>query len=320
MTQSSSLPGINGMVPFRMLNTDMVRFWVIASITISIIGITYLSMAAGYGTIVPQLFYFPILYATYFFPERGLYVACICAAAYLIIALSFVILNPVIIGGIIFQALLFVGIAAGSGFVLRSRELSSYPVPEEDAHAIQVMIRTGENDHVEFKLQCLWSIDLTKEQISASESAEVRKYRTNASKFILARSIAGFLNTDGGDIVVGIREDRIQNAITVVGIENDYPKLHETDRNPDGFRRMLVDAVIRKYLPEVYDTASRFIHISFPVVSGRTLCHLHITPSDKPVFVDSGTEEIFFIRIDASTRAITGKNLTRYTLTRFSGS
>jgi hypothetical protein len=298
----------------------MVRFWVIASFTISIIGVTYISMASGYGTIVPQLFYFPILYATYFYPERGLYVACTCAIAYLVIAVLVVTPDPMIIGGIIFQALLFVGIAAGSGYVLRSRELFPYTVPEEDASAIQAMIRTGESDHVEFKLQSLWSAALTKEQISAGESAEVRKYRTNASKFIIARSIAGFLNTDGGDLVIGIKEDRINNAITVVGIENDYPKLIEADRNPDGYRRMLVDAVIRKYLPEVYDTASRFIHISFPVISGKTLCHLHITPSDKPVFVDSGTEEFFFVRIDASTRAITGKNLTRYTLTRFSGS
>ena len=320
MTQSSSQPGYNGISPFRMPRTDMIRFVVIASFTISIIVITYISMAAGYGTIVPQLFYFPILYATYFYPDRGMYVASICAIAYLLIALSVVTLDPMIIGGIIFQALLFLGIAAGSGFVLRSKKLSLYPEPEEDASAIQAMLRTGENDHVEFKLQSLWSADLTKEQISKSESSEVKKYRTNASKFIIARSIAGFLNTDGGDIIIGIREDRIHNAITVVGIENDYPKLIEADRNPDGYRRMIVDAIIRKYLLEIYDTASRFIHISFPVVSGRTLCHLHITPSDKPVFVDSGTEEIFFVRIDASTRAITGKNLTRYTLTRFSGS
>ncbi|MEI7649935.1 MAG: ATP-binding protein [Methanomicrobiales archaeon] len=320
MTQSTSLPGYNGISPFRLPHTDMVRFLVIASFTISIIGITYISMAAGYGTIVPQLFYFPILYTTYFYPDRGLYVASICAVSYLIIAVSVVTLNPIIIGGIVFQALLFLGIAAGSGFVLRSRKLFSYTEPEEDANAIQAMIRTGENDHVEFKLQSLWSAELTKEQISESESAEVRKYRTNASKFIIARSIAGFLNTDGGDIIIGIREDRIQNAITVVGIENDYPKLIEADRNPDGYRRMIVDAIIRKYILEIYDTASRFIHISFPVVSGRTLCHLHITPSDKPVFVDSGIEEIFFVRIDASTRAITGKTLTRYTLTRFSGS
>ena len=225
MTQSTSLKGYTGISPFRLPRTDMIRFLVIALFTISIIVITYLSMAAGYGTIIPQLFYFPILYTTCFYPDRGLYVAGICAVAYLIIAVSFITLDPMIIGGIIFQAMLFVGIAAGAGFVLRSKDLSSYTVPEEDANEIQEMIRTGENDHVEFKLQSLWSADLTKEQISQSESAEVRKYRTNASKFIIARSIAGFLNTDGGDIIIGIREDRIQNAITVVGIENDYPKL-----------------------------------------------------------------------------------------------
>jgi hypothetical protein len=182
------------------------------------------------------------------------------------------------------------------------------------------MIKAGESGHREFKLQALWSAHLTKEEIAASESAEVKKYRTNASKFIIARSIAGFLNTDGGDLLIGIREDRINNAITVAGIENDYPLLTEVDRNPDGYRRMLVDAIIRKYIPEIFDTASQFIHISFPEVSGKTLCHIHVKRSEKPVFVDSGTEEIFFVRVDASTRAIAGKTLTHYTLTRFSGS
>jgi hypothetical protein len=319
MSLSSILPEFNGITTVRISHKDLVRFWVIAAFILSVIGITYITMTAGYGSIVPQLFYFPILYATYFFPERGLYVACICAVAYLIIALSVVTLTPMIIGGILFQSLIFVGIAAGSGYVLKSRKRSLYTAPGEDASAIQAMIETGENDHVEFKLQSLWSADLTKDQISTSESVEVKKYRTNASKFIIARTIAGFLNTDGGDLIIGIKEDRINNVITVVGIENDYTKLNVEDRNPDGYRRMLVDAVIRKYLPEVYDTASRFIHISFPVVSGQLLCHMHITPSDKPVFIDSGIEEIFFVRIDASTRAITGKNLTRYTLTRFSG-
>jgi hypothetical protein len=81
---------------------------------------------------------------------------------------------------------------------------------------------------------------------------------------------------------------------------------------------MLVDAVIRKYLPEIVDTVSKFIHISFPSVSGTTVCHVHITRSDRPVFVDIGNEELFFIRVDASTRPVTGKALTSYILTRFS--
>jgi hypothetical protein len=318
MTQSTSMQEFSWFSQARVLPADLVRFFVIASFTASTIGITYIAMSAGYGAVVPQLFYFPILYSTYFYPARSMYVAGSCAAAYFLIALSFVTPNPMAVGGIIFQSVLFVVIAAGSGYVIRSREFPKLTVTGDGPDAIQGMIDAGENDHVEFKLQSLWSAGLSKEEINTSESAEVRKYRTNASKFIIARSIAGFLNTDGGDLIIGIREDRFNNQITVVGIEGDYHHLHEEDQNTDGYRRMLVDAIIRKYLPEIFDTASRFIHISFPVVSGKILCQMHITPSDKPIFVDSGIEEIFFIRIDASTRSITGKTLTRYILTRFS--
>ena len=88
----------------------------------------------------------------------------------------------------------------------------------------------------------MWSADLTREEILATESSEIRKYRNNASKFIIARSIAGFLNTDGGDLIIGIQEDRIKNSIQAVGIEEDYSKLQEKDRNPDGYRRMIVDS------------------------------------------------------------------------------
>jgi hypothetical protein len=314
-------PGLTGSVhalSFRGSRTDLIRFWIIASMTLAITGLTFISMARGYGAIVPQLFYFPILYASYFYPDRGIWVGGTCAAAYLLVASPFIAPDPFIVGGIIFQALLFLVIAIGSEYLLRSRAISFYVIPAgQDADAIQTMIQAGESGHREFKLQALWSTHLTKEEIAATESPEVRKYRTNASRFIIARSIAGFLNTDGGDLIIGIREDRINNAITVAGIENDYPFLIEPDRNPDGYRRMLVDAVIRKYIPEIFDTASRYVHFSFPVVSGKTLCHIHITKADKPVFVDSGTEELFFIRVDASTRAIAGKTLTHYTLTRF---
>jgi hypothetical protein len=299
-------------------HTDIVRFWIIVSFIVSIIGIAYVSMSAGYGTIVPQLFYIPILYTAYFYPDRSMYVACCCGVAYTFVAAFFVVPELYAVAGIIFQALLFVVIAAAAAIVLKHRETATPVLPEDDADAIQAMINTGENDHIEFKLQSLWSADLTKEEILASESSEIRKYRNNASKFIIARSIAGFLNTDGGDLIIGIREDRIKNFIQAAGIDDDYRKLQEKDRNPDGYRRMIIESIVQKYLPEIVNTASRFIHLSFPSLSGRTLCHIHILPADKPVFVTIGNEEIFFIRVDASTRSITGKILTQYILTRFS--
>jgi hypothetical protein len=318
MPESAGLPGYAALHPFRIPKTDLVRYWVIASITLSIAGVTYIAMAAGYGTIVPQLFYFPILYTACFYPGRSLYVACCCAAAYLLIAASFLPHDPMAIAGIVVQSLLFVGIAAGAGYVLRARDIHPFAEPVDETGSIQAMIRTGECDHVEFKLRALWSLNLTKEEILASDSTEVRKYRSNASKLIIARSIAGFLNTEGGELLIGVREDRLLNTTEIVGIEQDYSLLQEIDRNPDGYRRMIIDAVIRKYIPEIYDSASRFIHITFPVIGNRQICHLHITPAEKPVFVDTGSEEHFFIRIDASTRALTGKAMTRYILTRFS--
>lgn len=318
MNQSSGMTGYFNPLQFRWSHTDFVRFWVIVSFILSIIGISYISMSAGYGTIVPQLFYFPILYAAYFYPERGMYVACSCGVAYSFVAAFFVRPDVSSVGGIIVQALLFVVIAAAASVVLKNREIKSPDRKEEIDEAILTMMNNGENDRIEFKKQSLWSADLTREEILATESPEIRKYRNNASKFIIARSIAGFLNTDGGDLLIGIEEDRLNNKPRVVGIEEDYHRLHEKDRNPDGYRRMIVEMILQKYMPEIVNTTSRFIHISFPSHSGRILCHVHVLPADKPVFVNIGNEELFFIRIDASTRSITGKVLTQYILTRFS--
>jgi hypothetical protein len=317
MDPTPSIPGYRLPNTLQISQNDLVRFWVIASITASIIGVTYISMAAGYGSIVPQLFYFPILYATYFYPSRGIYVAGSCSVAYLLVSVYFLTPNVFVVGGVVFQALLFIGIAVVSSYVVKQRDPLQINMPGDDAVAVRMMIATGESERVEFKFKALWSTRLSKEEAEASESAEVRKYRTNASKFIIARSIAGFLNSNGGDVIIGIEEDRVKNVIRVVGIDDDYSRLLEKDRNPDGYRRMLIDSVIRRYIPEIYETASQYIRITFPVISEKTLCHVHITPAEKPVFVDTGSEEFFFIRVDASTRNISGKILTNYILTRF---
>jgi PAS domain S-box-containing protein len=101
--------------PFSRLNishTDLVRLIVILSLTISCIVITAVSLSANIGTIYAQLFYFPILYATYFYPKRGLFLAGICAVAYEI--LTYVYLFPET-GILIYttgQAVLFICIAA----------------------------------------------------------------------------------------------------------------------------------------------------------------------------------------------------------------
>ena len=67
---------------YSLTHTDLVRFIVIASLTLSSILITALSLAKNAGAIYPQLFYFPILYATYFYPRRGIILAGLCGVVY----------------------------------------------------------------------------------------------------------------------------------------------------------------------------------------------------------------------------------------------
>ncbi len=93
-------------------HTEIVRLVVIASLTLSCIIITSLSLARNVETIYAQLFYFPILYATYFFPRRGLYLAGFCALVYEVLAYSYMYPDT---GGLIYttgQAILFICIAA----------------------------------------------------------------------------------------------------------------------------------------------------------------------------------------------------------------
>lgn len=97
---------------YTVSHTDIVRLFVILSLTLSCIIITSLSLSKNVETIYAQLFYFPILYATYFFPKRGLYLAGFCALMYEVIAYLYMFPDT---GGLIYttgQAILFICIAA----------------------------------------------------------------------------------------------------------------------------------------------------------------------------------------------------------------
>lgn len=317
MGQVQNFPEIPFFPQDRYTHTDIARHIVIGSITVTIFLITFLAMARNSSNVFPQLFYFPILYTSYFYPRRGLAVAGSCAIAYGFVGTYFLLPDLHAVQFVIGQAILILGVGIAALFLLKDRAV---PITATDeAAAVRKMIDGGENEKVEFKLGSLWSADLSGEEIAAADSPELRRHRNNASRFIIARTIAGFLNTSGGDLLIGVKEDRVKNTIHVPGIEEEYRKLHAKDRNPDGYRRMLVDTIMKKYLPGTVDTLGRTVHFSFPVIREKTICRVRIAPSDTPVFIDAGNEEVFFIRVDASTRPVTGKALAAYLLSRFGG-
>ena len=184
---------------------------------------------------------------------------------------------------------------------------------------IEDVIKSGESHYVEFKSSALWSKDLTQEEINVPKSNEIKNYRRDASKFIIARTMAAFLNSDGGAIVIGIKENKERNGENeLIGIDGEFNKLK--DSNVDGYRRMIVDEILRKYLPsEIVHHIAEYITISFPLVDGMTLCWIRVKRSDRNVFIKtSGKEPIFFIKLESEIMELKSNELVDYCKKRFS--
>jgi PAS domain S-box-containing protein len=96
---------------YRFSHTDIVRFSVIASFTLSSILITTIALAKNAGALYPQLFYFPILYATYFYPRRGIILSGLCGIVYECIVYFSLFPDTLALWSATGQAVLFICVA-----------------------------------------------------------------------------------------------------------------------------------------------------------------------------------------------------------------
>ena len=94
-----------------LLHTDIVRVCVIISLSLCCILITALSLERQIGPVYTQLFYFPIIYATYFYPKKGLYLAGACALAFELLSYFYVYPSTVDLISTTAQAILFILVA-----------------------------------------------------------------------------------------------------------------------------------------------------------------------------------------------------------------
>ncbi len=101
---------------YQISHTDFVRSTVIASLTLSSILITAIGLAKNAGAIYPQLFYFPILYATYFYPKRGIILSGICGVIYECLVYFSLYPDALALWSSTGQAILFICVALAVGY------------------------------------------------------------------------------------------------------------------------------------------------------------------------------------------------------------
>lgn len=153
------------------------------------------------------------------------------------------------------------------------------------------MIKAGENKHCEFKTSLRWSYTNFNFENNKSESEK-----------IIMKTIASFLNSDGGYLFIGVN-----NEGEFIGIEKDY-KTFKTKPNKDGFLLHLENLVDNYFGKDIHN----YLDISVENLFNKDICIIKIKASDRPIFFKSGEEELFFIRSIASSKPLNIKEASIY--------
>ena len=120
-------------------------------------------------------------------------------------------------------------------------------------------------------------------------------------EFMVIKSIAGFLNTDGGILYIGVDDDS-----GLLGLSNDYQTLSK--KNKDGFI-LYLNSLLIKYFQKF---GFSYIKSSVEKISDIEICIVSVERAKKPIFVSKDNEKLFFIRAAASIQSLDPEETVSY--------
>ncbi len=133
---------------------------------------------------------------------------------------------------------------------------------------------------------------------------DIRAGKTNqAIEHAALKTIAAFLNSDGGNLLIGVRDDG-----SIEGIETDKFV------NEDKFLLHLW-TLIRTCMGR---DVSPYVRTILEKQGDKTVCLVRCRPCNRPVFLrQAGFNEEFFIRVGPSSNALDISEALKYMTDRF---
>jgi len=178
----------------------------------------------------------------------------------------------------------------GSGLYYRSitrKNLLLQKQERELRRNVLSLIEGGESEKVEFKSSLRWDFKM----------GNVNKELERS----VLKSIAGFLNVQGGTLIIGVGDNG-----DITGIEKDCNTFKRKSR--DGFEQCIVQ-LISNYLGT--DLCSQ-VHMMFHHVGGKEVCRVYLEPSPRPVYLQNGKDVRYYLRTGNSTRELNVEEAMHY--------
>ena len=154
------------------------------------------------------------------------------------------------------------------------------------------LIKTGETKTIEFK-SSLFSYKNDYGEIGYSRHI----------KFKIAKTIASFLNSNGGFLLVGVSDDK-----SIIGLDADFSLASKNGKDDKkDYIRLEVDRIIKEYfkpyLPLIFG--------NFYEIDDKLIYYFAIKPSKKPVFIMNSTnkdkelhKKEFYVRLTGASSVL----------------
>jgi len=154
--------------------------------------------------------------------------------------------------------------------------------PVEQRLTISELMAIGENHTVEFKQTARWNVH--------------SKQKDPKIELVVGKTVAGFLNADGGILLIGIADDG-----SVRGLGDDLKLMKQND--VDRYELWLTDHLERC----LGKAAVANVTITFESFGGHQVCRVDVEAAPAPVFLDEpggNREADMYVRMGNSTRKL----------------
>lgn len=168
-----------------------------------------------------------------------------------------------------------------------AKMISSYLTSEQNTSSAS-LIENGESEFVEFKSTLRYNL-FTKKFDKEIEHA-------------VLKTIAGFLNTNGGTLIIGVDDKK-----EILGLKNDNFK-------DDDHMLLHLTQIIQE---KINTEHSRFIKGTIEHSNGLRILRVDVKPASTPAYVAHNNEEFLYVRTGPSTSPLKASEIFNFIQTRF---
>lgn len=132
-----------------------------------------------------------------------------------------------------------------------------------------------------------------------------REERNDELRSQVLKTIAAFVNSDGGTLLIGVKDDK-----GIQGIEDDFRYVNRNveKQNSDGFELHLRNVLGS----QLGLSLAPYVQFRFESIDDKTVCAVDVLKCPEPVFVKRNNDKEFYIRSGNQTRTLNVEEMYDY--------